>query len=81
MIVKLLTEHHLEFLSIKGGCTGLSVSTLIKCHIVGNNMSRLIFKLSLMDIITIYTQSLCSTGPHISDFSQGSKFGHIRNGI
>ena len=26
MIVKLLTEHHLEFLSLKGGCTGLSES-------------------------------------------------------
>ena len=23
-------EHHLEFLSLKGGCTGLSVSTLVK---------------------------------------------------
>ena len=30
MIVKLLTEHHLEFLSLKGGCRGLSESTLIK---------------------------------------------------
>ena len=30
MTVKLLTEQHLEFLSLKGGCTGLSVSTLIK---------------------------------------------------
>ena len=28
--VKLLTEHHLEFLRLKGGCTGLSVSTLVK---------------------------------------------------
>ena len=27
MIVKLLTEHHLEFLSLKGGCRGSSVST------------------------------------------------------
>ena len=27
---KLLTEHHLEFLSLKGGCTGSSKSTLIK---------------------------------------------------
>ena len=26
MIVKLLTEHHFEFLSLKGGCTGLSES-------------------------------------------------------
>ena len=30
MISKLLTEHHLEFLRIKGGCTGSSESTLVK---------------------------------------------------
>ena len=30
MTVKLLTEHHLEFLSLNGGCTGLSESTLVK---------------------------------------------------
>ena len=30
MIVRLLTEHHLEFLSIKGGCKGSSESTLVK---------------------------------------------------
>ena len=30
MIVKLLTEHHLEFLSLKGSCTGSSESTLVK---------------------------------------------------
>ena len=30
MIVKLLTEHHLEFLSLTGGCTGSSESTLVK---------------------------------------------------
>ena len=30
MIVKLLTEHHLEFLSLKGGCRGSSESTLFK---------------------------------------------------
>ena len=28
--VKLLTEHHLEFLSLAGGCTGSSESTLVK---------------------------------------------------
>ena len=39
MTVKLLTEHHFEFLSLTGGCTGLSESTLV---IVGNHMSRLI---------------------------------------
>ena len=30
MIVKLLTEYHLEFLSLKGGCRGSSESTLVK---------------------------------------------------
>ena len=30
MNVDLLTEHHLEFLSLKGGCTGSSESTLVK---------------------------------------------------
>ena len=30
MIVKLLTEHNLEFLSLKGDCTGSSASKLVK---------------------------------------------------
>ena len=30
MTVKLLTEHQMEFLSLKGGCTGWSESTLVK---------------------------------------------------
>ena len=30
MTVKLLTEHHLEFLRLKGGCIGSSESTLVK---------------------------------------------------
>ena len=30
MIVKLLTEHHLQFLSLKGDCTGSSESTFVK---------------------------------------------------
>ena len=30
MTVKLLAEHHLVFLSLKGGCTGSSESTLVK---------------------------------------------------
>ena len=30
MIAKLLTEHHLEFLSLKGGCRGSSESALVK---------------------------------------------------
>ena len=30
MIVKLLTEHHFELLSLTGGCRGSSESTLVK---------------------------------------------------
>ena len=30
MTLRPLTEHHLEFLSLKGGCTGSSKSTLVK---------------------------------------------------
>ena len=30
MAVKLLTEHHFESLSLKGGCTGSSGSTFVK---------------------------------------------------
>ena len=44
MNVKLLTEHHLEFLSLTGGCTGRSLH-LSKCHIFGNHMSWLIYVL------------------------------------
>ena len=29
-MVKLQTEHHLEFLNCKGGCTGSSESTIVK---------------------------------------------------
>ena len=30
MIVKLLTEHHFEFFSLKEGCRGSAESTLVK---------------------------------------------------
>ena len=49
MTVKLLTEHHLEFLSLKEGCTGSFESSLVKmphcwkshaaAHIPFNNIS------------------------------------------
>ena len=39
MSVKLLTEHHSKFLSLKGGCTGSSESTPVKMpHCCGSNM-------------------------------------------
>ena len=54
MIVKLLTEHHLAFLSLKGDCTGSSESTLVKmsncwkphaaAHIMKNKEERILLK-------------------------------------
>ena len=38
MSVKLLTEHHLEFLSLKGGCTGSCESTFAPQHEISNNV-------------------------------------------
>ena len=43
MSVKLLNEHHLEFLSLNGGCTAHISLFMSKDHIVGNYMSLLIF--------------------------------------
>ena len=48
MIVKLLTAHHLEFLSLKGGCKGLSESSLLKMscwksHAAAQFVSLLLF--------------------------------------
>ena len=43
MIVKLLTEHHLEFLSLKGGCTGPSGSTLVKMSNCWKSGLRLLY--------------------------------------
>ena len=54
MNVKLLTEHHLEFICLKGGCTGSSESTHVKRHIVGNHMSRLIYLLKSFMIMQLH---------------------------
>ena len=42
MTVKLLTEHHLEFLSLKEAAQACLSLHMSKCHIVGNHMSQLI---------------------------------------
>ena len=44
MSVKLLTEHHLEFLSLKEAAQARLSLHMSKCHIVGNHMSGLIFR-------------------------------------
>ena len=41
MTVKLLTEHHLEFLRLKEAVQACLSLHMSKCHIVGNHMSQL----------------------------------------
>ena len=53
MVVKLLTEHHLEFLSLKGGCRGSPESTHVKIPHFANLMSRL-----------KYFENVCSVKVH-----------------
>ena len=63
MIVKLLTEHHLEFLSFKGGCTGSSESTHVKMlHCWKSHATALIILLPFHMSPTPYTKCLrCET--------------------
>ena len=44
MTVKLLTEHNLEFLSLKGGCTGSSESILVKMPQCWKSHVKLIYR-------------------------------------
>ena len=41
MVVKLMTEHHLEFLSFKEAAEARLSIHLSKCHTVENHISRL----------------------------------------
>ena len=63
MTLKLLTEHHLEFLSLKGGCTGSSESTYVKMpHCWKSHVTAHITLFSsareLMNIISYLLQSI-----------------------
>ena len=44
MIVKLMTEHHLECLNLKEAAEAHLSLHMLKCHIVGNHMHWLISK-------------------------------------
>ena len=57
MTVKLLTEHRLEFLSLKGGYTGSSESTLVKIqHCLKSHVAAEIW-MSIQAQTKMYTSS------------------------
>ena len=55
MSVKLLTGHHSEFLRLKGGCTGSSVSTLVKIPHCWKSLVMALFYqfMKLLDMLTL----------------------------
>ena len=60
MNVKLLTEHHVEFLSVKGDCTGSSESKLVKIphcwksHVAAHIFSH--FYITTKAVMVVYTR-------------------------
>ena len=59
MSVKLQTEHYLEFLRLKEGCTGSSES------IVGNHMSRLNYEIGYLLLISKCMPNYTKTCPFL----------------
>ena len=77
MTVKLLTEHHLEILSLKGGCTGLSEATLLKMphcwksHAVAHLLSNFFFNSQSSKIfVYVFSQSCFQDSRSSSYFNQ-----------
>ena len=68
MTVKLQTEHHLEFLSLKGGCTGSYESTHVKIphcwksHVTAHMYRRHIVPLGFLRVDRSDKKKLVSTG-------------------
>ena len=57
MIVKLLTEHHLEFLSLKKAAEARPSLHMLKCQIVGNLMPRPNYPFNAMCLHTNHGQA------------------------
>ena len=70
MSVKLLTEHYLEFLGLKGGFTGSSESTLVKIphcwksHVVAQIICMYMYVVIAQHIVSGF---YCSNGVSLSD--------------
>ena len=59
MIVKLLTEHDLEFLSVKGGCTGSSEAALVKMtHCLKSQASAQLFDVNGLNGVSVLLKYL-----------------------
>ena len=87
MTVKLLTEHHFGFRSLKEAAQVHLSQHLSKCRIVGNNMSRLIYTCMNQPRLTIHCiKSLAYKGLNLSytyfsanDPLNGAKGAYVKN--
>ena len=82
MIVKLRTEHHLEFLSLKGGCTGSSESTLVKMpHCCKSHVAAQVYVFVLLSTsegihpVVVYPQLLLKENDKFIKYTSKNIFG------
>ena len=54
MIIKLLNEHHLEFLGLKGGCRGSFKSTYVKMPHCWKSLALAQFLLLLLALLVVF---------------------------
>ena len=74
MSVKLMTEHHLEFLSLKRGCTGSSESTLVKMpHCLKSCVAAQFSPLQMRGLINTFSVLVCWKWCFINMTHEGKK--------
>ena len=75
-----MTEHHFKFLSLKGGCTGLPESTLVKMpHCWKNHISRLINKKKLYSLQIVHCWQSSTVMPVILSYRHWSVWSDALN--
>ena len=74
MSAKLLTVHHLEFLSLKEAVQARLSLYLSKCHIFGNHMSRLIWTFTVYQALSYLSSSIAGDG---ANFGPGSSLIYV----
>ena len=81
MTVQLLTKHHLEFLSLKGGCTGSYESTLVKMPCCWKSDVAVHMPLAVVRMLNTNTQHTTSRMSISRSVSKASLALHVGSGI
>ena len=88
MSLRLLAEHHLEFLSLRGGCTGASESTHVKMphfwksHVTAHLLSVILhFSANVPENSNINHKVITVSATDLDDPASPSKYGEVRYSI